>query len=146
MITNRAREQRELLMARLGEGIGLLTSGDRAAAGDAFAEVWRATNDPIVLCGAAHSMADVQVEPIRELLWDLRALAYARNCDDPADLLPSLHLNLADVYCRLGAVDRAGRHVSAGQAALQEVAPNGYFDMIAGGLARIMASLPDRSS
>lgn len=127
-------------MAQLGEGISLLTAGDKSAAAQVFLDVWRATDDPIVLCGAAHSMADAVDEPVRELLWDLRALAAARHLDDPTDLLPSLHLNLADVYFRLDAAIQARRHVGAGRAALQSVPANGYFEMIAAGLARIDAA------
>jgi hypothetical protein len=58
-------------------------------------------------------MADAQDDPTHELAWDLRALEAAQRCSEAeasayheslsmAGFMPSLHLNLADVYRRLG--------------------------------------------
>ncbi|HUS61677.1 MAG TPA: hypothetical protein VMY34_05735, partial [Acidimicrobiales bacterium] len=67
-------------------------------------------------------MADLQGDEALELAWDLRALDAANEVADErltsagmigtiAGMLPSLHLNLADVYARLGELDRAREHL-----------------------------------
>ncbi len=128
-------------LAGLPEGLYLASQGDRAGARRVFAILWRAARDPLSRCGIAHSMADVQNDPLLELLWDLRALSAARHLGGASPLWPSLHLNLADVYRRLGAPDRAAVHVAAGRAALAEQPPDGYFEMIGEALDRVEHSL-----
>jgi hypothetical protein len=56
-------------------------------------------------------------------------------------LLSSLHLNLADVYRRLGDVAKAREHVAAGNAAIARLAGDGYSEMVATALSRISFSL-----
>ena len=73
----------------------------------------------------AHSFADVQDDLTQELHWDVTALnALARLTESEAiaegvpggrsGLLPSLHLNLADVYRRIGDETRAWQHYQEG--------------------------------
>ncbi|MEO5900946.1 MAG: hypothetical protein ABIR68_12575 [Ilumatobacteraceae bacterium] len=75
-------------------------------------------------------MADLQRDTADELVWDLRALEAAIDIDDErlasaemigtaASMLPSLHLNLADVYLRLREFERARGHLAAGRATLK---------------------------
>jgi hypothetical protein len=110
------------LMERL---IAEVESGD-----DAFAKVF-----------LAHSLADVQENPEDELAWDLRALAFmdeltdqqAVERDNPGGkkaLLPSLHLNLAVDYRRLGDDDNARRHYELGRAHLNALSDDDYGDSI----------------
>jgi hypothetical protein len=139
------------IMIRIGEGIGLGHSGDREAARRLFSEVWEeigVDGDALHRCALAHSMADVQDDVVEELRWDLRAL-------DAADLIgdervcqagiaasvrgfyPSLHLNLAEAYRKLGDVDRARDHLERGYAVMGVLADDGYAQMIRAGLDRI---------
>jgi hypothetical protein len=73
----------------------------------------------------AHSFADVQDDPAEELRWDQSALEALHRLTEAeaeaeavhggkAGLLPSLHLNLAHVYRRLGDEVRAQRHHAEG--------------------------------
>jgi hypothetical protein len=105
--------------------IAEVESGD-----DAFAKVF-----------LAHSLADVQENPEDELAWDLRALAFmdeltdqqAVERDNPGGknaLLPSLHLNLAVDYRRLGDDDNARRHYELGRAHLNALSDDDYGDSI----------------
>ncbi len=90
--------------------------GDVESGVDAYAKVF-----------LAHSLADVQERPEDELAWDLRALAFMDELTDQQAiergnpggknaLLPSLHLNLAVDYRRLGDDANARRHFELGQA------------------------------
>lgn len=97
---------------------------------DAFAKVF-----------LAHSLADVQENPEDQLAWDLRALALMDELTDQRAiergnpggknaLLPSLHLNLAVDYRRLGDDANARRHFELGQAHLPALADDAYGDSI----------------
>src|SRR5690349_19674286 len=135
-------------MARIGAAIALSQGGDRDGARELFAQVWDEVGldgDPLHQLTIAHHMADVQDDPADELLWDLRALAAAESVTDERAaaagssspvraFFPSLHLNLGDVYLRLGEVDDAREHLRLGLAAVDELPDDGYGQMIRGGL------------
>jgi hypothetical protein len=89
----------------------------------------------------AHSLADVQENPEAELAWDLRALAFMDDLTDQQALdrgnpggknalLPSLHLNLAVDYRRLGDDINAQRHFELGQAHLAALSDDEYGNSI----------------
>lgn len=144
------------IMQRLGDGVAAHQQGERSLARTILQGVWDdiggSEGDPFHRCGVAHSMADVQDKIQDELTWDLRALEAAELLTDERvkaagvagtarSFYPSLHLNLADVYLRLGDTDNALRHVHSGNASLLEIDDNGYFAMIREGLARIATEL-----
>jgi len=143
------------VMLRFGEGLLLAQQGERDAARALFTELWQEVGpegDAFHRCAVAHAMADVQDDPHDELRWDLHALAAADLLTDDrvaaggvpgsvAGLYPSLHLNLADVYLRLGHRARAGEHIAASRAALGALPDDGYRQMIVGALERIAAGL-----
>lgn len=143
------------VMSRIGEGIALRQQGDAPAARALFERVWEelpADGDALHRCALAHSMADVQDDPADELLWDLRALAAADELTDERvteatagtsvrAFLPSLHLNLADVYLRLDQSEDASGHAQLGAEALDALPDDGYRQMIEQGLARVREQL-----
>jgi hypothetical protein len=145
----------EQIMARIGKGIELRTMGERAAARRLFSDVWAEIGpegDALHRCALAHSMADAQDDPLEELRWDLVALEAADSVTDdhvreagiPATIrafYPSLHLNLGDVYRRLGDVERAADHLTLGRAAVEALPDDGYGRMITGGLDRLAERL-----
>lgn len=136
---------------RVGEAIGLAQRGDRADARALFTALWAEVGpdgDPFHRCAIAHSMADVQDDAADELTWDLRALDAADLLTDErvaagaastpvAGFYPSLHLNLADAYLRLGDHARAAEHVASCKAALGALDAGGYRQMIADAIARV---------
>lgn len=139
--------QPDEMMTRIGEGITLSQQGDRRNARQVFDRLWNevgADGNPLHRCALAHSMADVQDDPAEELVWDLQALdaadavtetqAAASGMQGPAGMYPSLHLNLGDVYLRLGDRQAARQHLDAGLAAAGSLGDDGYGMMIRRGL------------
>jgi hypothetical protein len=140
-------------LARIGQGVALHHHGGRrAAARDLFAQIWDEIGgergDPLHVCVLAHAMADVQDDVRQELVWDQRALAAAGLLTDArvaqagvtlpvAGLYPSLHLNLADCYRRLGDPGRAREHLQQAQAGISALGDDEYGQLIRGGLDRL---------
>lgn len=139
-------------MTRVAEGIRLGQRRERLAARELFAGLWTEIDgddgDPLHRCALAHSMTDVQDDVTEELRWDLLALAAADLLTDErvtaagidggaAGFYPSLHLNIADCYRRLGDVGRAREHLRRGRVALAALADSGYRSMVQGGLDRL---------
>ncbi len=127
------------LQGRIRAAVRQRESGDLAGARDALAALRPEAND----AGAfdrlffAHSFADVQPEPADELRWDLTALHTLDDLTDDeieregvpggrAGLLPSLHLNVADVQRRLGNEDEARRHHALGLEHLDALDDDAY--------------------
>lgn len=140
--------QPDEMMTQIGHGIELNQRGDPAQARRLFAELWKQIGpqgDAFHRCALAHSMADVQDDPHEELVWDLRALQAADLVSDEraaqagvsspvAGFYPSLHLNLGEVYRKLGDAQAARRHLDLGQAAAGALGQDGYSTMIRRGL------------
>ena len=149
-------DEPDATMIRIGKGIELSQRGERDAARQLFAVVWGDIGgeggDPLHRCALAHSMADVQDDVNEELIWDLRALAAADLLTDEraaqagvtspvAAFYPSLHLNLAECYRKLGALDDARQHLRRGQAVVGTLPDDGYGRSIMGALDRLAERL-----
>jgi hypothetical protein len=135
----------------------LLMTGDRDGARRRFATLWEAigaSGDPISRCLLAHHMADLQDDPREELRWDQRALVAADEAAaaqkasehlpttfDLATFYPSLHLNLAEVHRKLGALSDARDHLARAQMAVDVLPTTEYGAMIRGGIARLAERL-----
>jgi hypothetical protein len=128
------REEARLILSRIWEEIG----GERG--------------DPLHVCVLAHSMADVQDDVHQELAWDQRALAAAGTLTDErtgqagvalpvAGLYPSLHLNLADCYRKIGDLDSARRHLHHARAGIDALGDDEYGRLIRDGLDRLTRQL-----
>ncbi|NMD59713.1 UNVERIFIED_ORG: hypothetical protein FNL38_101262 [Nocardia globerula] len=139
------------VMNRIMQAQELASSGDRAGARSAFENVWRDVGtDPLHVVTLAHYMADVQDDPADELRWDLRALQAADSLTDAraqehhstlqvAGFYPSLHLNLAADYNKLGRVAEAHEHLTKAEDAAGTLTDDGYGRMIRGAIARLRA-------
>ncbi|MDQ7905039.1 hypothetical protein RB614_10955 [Phytohabitans sp. ZYX-F-186] len=144
-------------VARIGQGVELHHGqGQRDAARDVFARIWEEIGgeqgDPLHVCVLAHSMADVQDDVHQELIWDQRALAAADLLTDDrvaqagvtlsvSGLYPSLHLNLADCYRKLGDLGRAREHLQRARAGIGALGDDGYGQLIKDGLDRLARQL-----
>jgi hypothetical protein len=139
---------------RMAEWIAVGQNGDRDTARAGLERLWaqEARTDPVTRCGIAHALADVAANPHDELRWDMRALSSALSATDDdaaahgiaggtSSLMPSLYLNLADGYRRLGVAAAAMRFARSTQRALAEVEPNPYFDMVAEAVERVIGKL-----
>jgi hypothetical protein len=149
--------QPDAIMTRMVEGLALSQQGQRTAARTLWEALWASVGergDPLHRCALAHHLADVQDDPAAELSWDLRALEAADALSGEraaeagvtavARLYPSLHLNLGDVYLRLGDVDAARQHLAAGTIAVAALADDGYGTMIQRGLQGLRERLNAR--
>ncbi len=147
-------ESADPILAQVGEAI-VLTRSDRPGARSVLAAAWQMVGeggDALHRCAIAHAMADVQDTARDELAWDLRALAAATELDDTRlaaagmaasveELLPSLHLNLADVYRRLGEAAAALGHAAEARAALARAGTDRGSEMIRNALERVTSDL-----
>jgi hypothetical protein len=146
-------------LQHMAKYIALGQQGDRMAARTGLEQLWENSTDadPVTKCGLAHSLADVQDSPQAELVWDLRALTSALDASDgevndlgmtqgTAGLMPSLHLNLADVYRRLGQLEVARGHALQARHALGDVETNPYFDTIAEATERVIGKVDHRNT
>lgn len=148
------------VMDRISETIALSQRGDRAAARERFARIWAEISpggDAFHRCVLAHYMADLQAEPHDELAWDLRALEAAGSLTDErvqehhASLRirgfhPSLHLNLAEDYRRLGDPGRAREHLEEAGRRLDALDDDAYGAAIRAALTRLADRLGEAGS
>ncbi len=148
------------VMARIMAAIERSRVGDPVAARAEFAAILEDLGpdaDPFHLCTLAHYAADVQADPRDELDWDLRALAAAQRVDDArvkryhatlaiAGFFPSLHLNLAEDYRKLGDPAAARRHLAEARQRLSALPADGYGATVRTGIDRVAALLDDGRS
>ena len=111
---------------------------DRAAAAAQLSRLWEelGADDWLARCAAAHALADVQEEPVAELAWDLAALAAAHLQPDPA-MFPSLHLNVAEAFRKVGAPESSREHLALGRSAIDALGGDPYGGMLVDALDRL---------
>jgi hypothetical protein len=138
-------------MERIGAAMALSQSGERAAARLRFEEIWAEISsggEPFHQCVLAHYLADLQDDPRAELAWDLRALEAAGSVTDARvrehhaslrirGFYPSLHLNLAEDYRRLGEPDKAREHLAEAERMSSALDHDGYGDGIRAAISRL---------
>jgi len=130
----------DAVMTRIGQAVMLHHAGDREEARQRFLGLWAEIGEdgaPLHRCTLAHYMADTQDDPADELAWDLRALTAAEELADDRlalhagtlavrALYPSLHLNLAADYVKLGRREAARTHLRRARVASETLADDGY--------------------
>lgn len=121
-------------MEAIGQAVTEGRTGNTLSARQKLLNLWSTigvTGDPLHRCSLAHYLADLYEDPAQALAWDVRALDAADAITEQrvqehhaslhiAGFYPSLHLNLADNYRRLGSFDAATEHINAAK----EHAPN----------------------
>ncbi|TDD30155.1 hypothetical protein E1218_02295 [Kribbella turkmenica] len=108
-----------------------------------MSDLWeKAADDRQSRCAIAHYLADVQDETVAELAWDLRALEYAED----ENWLPSLHVNLADDYRRLGDTAKAEEHLEAARTRLRLLADDAYGELMRSAVEHVAQALAERST
>ncbi|WP_432037056.1 hypothetical protein [Streptomyces cucumeris] len=142
-------------MKRIEEAMALQHAGDLDGARQRFTEIWEeiaVDGDPFHRCVLAHYMADLQPDPQDELDWDLRALdAAASVTDDRAKqhdsslairgFYPSLHLNLAADFHKLGDTTQARTHLAQAQEHLDALNDDAYGHGIRSAIQRLASQL-----
>ncbi|MGV9255463.1 hypothetical protein [Streptomyces sp. NPDC003697] len=157
MVERQEQAAPEAVMTRIGQGVMLHHAGDREEARDRFLELWAEigeTGDPLHRCTLAHYMADTQDDPAEELAWDLRALSAAKELTDDRlaehqgtlaarALYPSLHLNLAADYVKLGRSEAARTHLRRARGAAEALGDDEYGDGVRAAIHRLGLRLGD---
>ncbi|MVU78045.1 hypothetical protein GPX89_12410 [Nocardia sp. ET3-3] len=147
-------------MNAINDAVILGRQGNPAAARERLTALWEsigAGGDPLHRVSLAHYLADLQEHAADGLTWDIRALdACAALTDERAQAMhaglnvrgfyPSLHLNLADNYRRLGAFDTAREHLDAARARLADLAEDGYGLGVRAGIDNVEAALAINST
>ncbi|MFD4407112.1 hypothetical protein ACFWPH_30535 [Nocardia sp. NPDC058499] len=143
-------------LLRIGEAAQLNHGGQREEARLLLSAIWDEIGgeegDPLYRCTLAHTMADTQDDPGKELLWDQRALTAADLVTDAqlaqagvpvsaAGLYPSLHLNLSECYRKLGDLGRAREHLRHAQDTIGALGDDEYGQLIRDGLERLTEQL-----
>ncbi|MEV3860851.1 hypothetical protein AB0J38_41900 [Streptomyces sp. NPDC050095] len=159
MAQQREQAADDAMMTRIGQVVMLAHAGDREEAQSRFLGLWSEIGedgDPLHRCTLAHYMADTQDDPDDELAWDLRALSAADGLTGERlaaheeslalrALYPSLHLNLAADYVKLGRPGAARTHLTRARAAVGALGDDGYGDGVRAALTRLeqrVAGLP----
>src|SRR5262249_54548842 len=106
------------MIVRMAEAVALGQSGEHERARQALSELWTEitpTGNALHRCALSHHMADLQDDVAEELRWDLLALEAADSVSEQQaraagvlssvrSFYPSLHLNIAEAYRKLGNV------------------------------------------
>lgn len=155
MAEQQDRAAADATMTRIGQAIMLLHGGDREEARGRFLDLWAEIGeegDALHRCTLAHFTADAQDDPSDELAWDLRALSAADELTDARlaehqqslamrAFYPSLHLNLAADYAKLGRSEAARAHLVVARNSVGALGDDAYGDGIRAGIDRLEARL-----
>ncbi|MEU2391526.1 hypothetical protein [Streptomyces sp. NPDC007369] len=145
-------------MAAIGQAVAEGRAGDIASARQRLLNLWSAigvTGDPLHRCSLAHYLADLYEDPARALVWDIRALDAADAVTEErvqehhagihiAGFYPSLHLNLADNYRRLGSFEAATEHINAAKAHAPQLPRGPYGDLLRGAIREVAEAIAGR--
>ncbi|MFF1544574.1 hypothetical protein [Streptomyces sp. NPDC058291] len=156
MAERQGRTTPDTLLTRIGQVVMLHHGGDREEARRRLLDLWTEIGeegDPLHRCTLAHYLADTHDDPSDELAWDLRALTAAQEHDGRAQahegaaqregsaearaLFPSLHLNLAADYVKLGRADAARSQVRRARRAAAALGDDSYGDTVRAAISRM---------
>ncbi|MGW2490007.1 hypothetical protein ACWCV9_22695 [Streptomyces sp. NPDC001606] len=144
----------DALLTRIGQVVMLHHGGDREEARSRFLDLWAEVGEhgaPLHRCTLAHYLADTQDDPADELAWDLRALSAAEELadgrgGDPLTVrgfFPSLHLNLAADYAKLGRTEAARSHLRRARSAAGTLTDDGYGAGVRAAIRRLAVRLEE---
>ncbi|MEU9256782.1 hypothetical protein AB0D66_34255 [Streptomyces sp. NPDC048270] len=145
-------------MDAIGRAVTAGRAGDGASARRLLLGLWSAigvTGDPLHRCSLAHYLADLYEDPAQALAWDVRALDAADAVTDErvqehhaglhiAGFYPSLHLNLADDYRRLGSFEAAAEHIKEAEAHAPGLPRTPYGDQIRAAVREVAEAIARR--
>ncbi|MGW0711905.1 hypothetical protein ACWD4G_39130 [Streptomyces sp. NPDC002643] len=148
------------IMEAIGRAVVEGRGGGLDSARRTLLELWSeigVTGDPLHRCTLAHHLADLYEDPARALAWDVRALDAAdaltqRRVDEHhaglrlAGFYPSLHLNLADNYRRLGAFDAAAEHIGAARDGVPHLPRGAYGALLRTAIGEVAEAIGRRDT
>ncbi|MGX9924050.1 hypothetical protein ACWIG4_29845 [Streptomyces sp. NPDC002248] len=147
-------------MEAIGQAVIEGRAGDIATARQKLLDIWStigATGDPLHRCSIAHYMADLYEDPAQALAWDIRALDAADSLTDQrvqehhtalqvAGFYPSLHLNLADNYRRLGSFKAATEHINAAHEHAPNLPQDAYGALLRTAIEQVSEAITQRNT
>jgi tetratricopeptide (TPR) repeat protein len=119
------------------QGIETEYGGDIDKAGALYRQAWERANCPLEWSTAAHYLARVQTDPAESLRWNMLALEQAGlvGGEEVGAVYPSLELNVAHAYEKLGDREKALEHYRLAERAAETGLPtDGYGEMIRKGI------------
>ncbi|MFI6284586.1 hypothetical protein ACIBCM_07490 [Streptomyces sp. NPDC051018] len=142
-------------MEAIGEAVTAGRAGDTASARRDLLDLWSGigvSGDPLHRCTLAHYLADLYDDPAQALAWDIRALDAADAVTEQrvqehhaglhiAGFYPSLHLNLADNYRRLGSFDSAAEHLAAAKEHAPGLRQDAYGDLLRSAIEHVAEAI-----
>ncbi|MGW5868374.1 hypothetical protein ACWFRJ_40225 [Streptomyces sp. NPDC055239] len=142
-------------MEAIGQAVAEGQAGDSVSARQKLLDIWSTigvTGDPLHRCSLAHYLADLYQDPAHALAWDIRALDAADAVTEQraqahdaslhiAGFYPSLHLNLADNYRRLGSFEAATEHINAAKTHAPILPQNPYGDLLRGAIQEVAEAI-----
>ncbi|WP_030213387.1 hypothetical protein [Streptomyces bikiniensis] len=147
-------------MEAIGRAVAEGQKGDVLSARRKLLDLWTAigvTGDPLHRCSLAHYLADLYEDPAQALAWNIRALDAADATTEQraqehhaglhiAGFYPSLHLNLADDYRRLGSFDAAAEHLDAAGEHAPHLPRDAYGDSLRTALHEVAEAVSRRDT
>lgn len=132
------------VMTAITEAVTKGRAGDSDSAREDLRALWAtigSNGDPLHRCTLAHYLADLYDDPAQALTWDVRALDAADAITEQrvqehhaglhiAGFYPSLHLNLADNYRRLGSFEAAVDHIDAAREHSSALSDDAYGALV----------------
>ncbi|MFB8028394.1 hypothetical protein ACFQ6U_17345 [Streptomyces sp. NPDC056465] len=145
-------------MEAIGHAVAEGHTGDSTSARQKLLTLWSeigVTGDPLHRCSLAHYLADLHEDPAQALAWDIRALDAADAVTEQrvqehhaglhiAGFYPSLHLNLADNYRRLGSFEAATEHINAAESHAPSLPRNPYGDLLRRAVQEVAEAIAGR--
>ncbi|MFI1359597.1 hypothetical protein ACH4TV_39380 [Streptomyces sp. NPDC020898] len=145
-------------MEAIGHAVIQGRAGDVASARQELLTLWSTigvVGDPLHRCSLAHYLADLYEDPAQALAWDIRALDAADALTEQrvqehdaavhiAGFYPSLHLNLADNYRRLGSFEAATEHIDAARTHAPSLPESPYGDLLRGAIQEVAEAIAGR--
>lgn len=141
------------MQTELMAATAMVRAGDRAGGRDRLeAMLARLIEDPdpVVECVVCHHLADTQDDLTDELNWDLRALDASLRCTEAQAqrhqlsiglFKPSLYVNLAEDYFKLGDLAQSREHLTTARELTGHLADDAYGQMILRGIERLAGQL-----
>ncbi|MFD2420870.1 hypothetical protein [Amycolatopsis pigmentata] len=147
-------------MADITAAVTLGRAGETDTARLLLGELWERigpVGDALHRCTLAHYLADLYDDPAEALVWDVRALDAAKALTDDraqryhdslrvAGFFPSLHLNLADDFRRLGSFTVARDHLTAARDQEHTLGNDEYGALIRQAISEVEEAIERRST
>lgn len=145
------------IMEAIGRAVTEGRAGDIASARQKLLDLWSSAGDPLHRCTLAHYLADLYEDPAQALAWDVRALDAADAVTEQrvqehhaglhiAGFYPSLHLNLADNYRRLGSFEPATEHINAAREHAPNLPQDAYGGLIRAAMDEVAEAITQRDT